>query len=241
MKLILDIGNSRIKAGIYDNHSLIDFEIISYKDSFEKVKDLIEKYSVKQSMISSVGRLEEKVFQFLIEKTECTVLTSELKLPFENLYETPRTLGVDRMALAAAAIKEFPGQNVLVMDSGTCITYDFINSKGEYYGGAIAPGVMSRYRSLADYTAGLPLLDKEVPIDFTGNNTQQSIHSGVVNGMVQEIEGVISQYKNRHQKLTVVLTGGDAEFLAKQLKSSIFVRSFFLLEGMLEILNTNCK
>ncbi|PID67614.1 MAG: pantothenate kinase [Flavobacteriia bacterium] len=241
MKLILDVGNSRIKAGIFEGNTLQTHKIISYENPLIAVKKLIEKNNIEQSMVSSVGRLPKTVYKYLNDNTRCIILTSALQTPFNNRYETPHTLGVDRIALAAAAVDQLKGDNVLVMDAGTCITYDFINTKGDYLGGAIAPGLQTRYRALNDYTAGLPLLDKETPKDFTGNNTHQSIHSGVVNGMAREIDGVIEQYLTRYQKLTVVLTGGDADFLAKQLKSSIFVRPFFLLEGMLCILNLNSR
>lgn len=241
MKLILDVGNSRIKAGIFEGNTLQTHKIISYENPLIAVKKLIEKNNIEQSMVSSVGRLPKSVYKYLNDNTQCIILTSELQTPFNNRYETPHTLGVDRIALAAAAVDQLKGDNVLVMDAGTCITYDFINTRGDYLGGAIAPGLQTRYRALNDYTAGLPLLDKEAPKDFTGNNTHQSIHSGVVNGMAREIDGVIEQYLTRYQKLTVVLTGGDADFLAKQLKSSIFVRPFFLLKGMLCILNLNSR
>ena len=148
---------------------------------------------------------------------------------------------MDRIALAVAAVAYFPTKNILVIDAGTCVTYDFVTEKAHYLGGAIAPGVASRYKSLHDYTANLPLLEKQVPKNFIGDSTSASIHSGVINGMSREIDGVIAQYKETYKKLTVVLTGGDAEFLAGQLKSSIFVRPFFLIEGLFTILKINTQ
>jgi len=168
-------------------------------------------------------------------------LSASTTVNFKNNYATPQTLGVDRIALAAAVVSHYPNQNVLVIDAGTCVTFDFVTDKTVYLGGAIAPGVTSRYKSLHDYTANLPLLEKQVSNNYIGDTTDASIHSGVVNGICREIDGIIEQYRLEHKKLTIVLTGGDAEFLAGQLKSSIFVRPFFLLEGLFTILKINTQ
>ena len=126
-----------------------------------------------------------------------------------------------------------------MIDAGSCITFDLITSKKEYLGGAISPGIKMRFQSLNYFTANLPLLDKEEVTNFIGVNTQESINSGIVNGVLQEIDGVINQYKKKYSHLTVVLTGGDTNFLSKQLKSSIFAHQNFLLEGLNDILIFN--
>ena len=155
------------------------------------------------------------------------------------MYETPETLGVDRIALVSGAVKKFPNKNILIIDAGTCITFDFVNDKTVYFGGAISPGIEMRYKSLHAFTSKLPILEKNYPQNFIGKNTIESINSGIVNGVTQEIKGVINQYKKKYTDLTVVLTGGDINFLAKQLKSSIFAHQNFLLEGLNEILIFN--
>ena len=170
---------------------------------------------------------------------QLTVLSSATNVPFVNLYKTPTTLGVDRIALVVGAVNEFPKKNTLIIDAGTCITFDFVNSKSEYLGGAISPGIKMRFDSLNHFTANLPLLEKEEVNDFIGKNTKESINAGVVNGVIQEIDGVINQYKKKYLDLTVVLTGGDTNFLAKQLKSSIFANQNFLLQGLNTILIFN--
>ncbi len=114
-----------------------------------------------------------------------------------------------------------------------------MNTESEYLGGAISPGIEMRYKALNSFTSKLPHLEKKAPKNFIGNNTNESIHSGVVNGVIGELEGVINQYKKKYSDLTVVLTGGDTNFLAKQLKSSIFANQNFLLEGLNEILIFN--
>ena len=160
-------------------------------------------------------------------------------MPFNNLYKTPNTLGVDRIALVAAAVKQFPNTNVLIIDAGTCITFDFVDVNASYLGGAISPGIKMRYKALNKFTANLPLIDALELHDFIGKNTEESIISGVLNGVKNEINGIIEDYYLKYLDLTVVLTGGDTNFLSKQLKSSIFANQNFLLQGLNEILKFN--
>ncbi|MGK4566100.1 type III pantothenate kinase [Flavobacterium sp. 3HN19-14] len=159
-------------------------------------------------------------------------ITHNDSFPFQNDYETPLTLGIDRMVLAAGATLQFPNRNRLVIDAGTCVTYDFVDENNHYLGGAISPGFRLRYESLHNYTAKLPLLPLENPEHFIGKSTNYAIHSGVVNGLVNEIDGFISQYQQQYSNFTIILTGGDAEFLAKRLKNTIFANSNFLLESL---------
>ena len=166
-------------------------------------------------------------------------LNHETKIPFLNKYATPETLGVDRIALISAAAKQYPQQNVLVIDAGTCITYDFLSAENEYLGGAISPGIAMRYKSLHTFTEKLPLLDANNPKILTGNSTTASIHSGVVNGVLYEIDGIISEYRKNYNNLTVILTGGDTHFLRDSIKNDIFANSNFLLEGLNHILEYN--
>ena len=168
-------------------------------------------------------------------------LSYKLKLPFKNKYKTPETLGADRIALIGAAMQNYSSNSVLVIDAGTCITFDFVNRKKEYYGGAISPGVEMRYKAINTFTTNLPLLELDYPKKLIGNSTENSIHSGIINGVLSEIEGVIERYKEFDEKLTVVLTGGDTNFLAKRLKNGIFANPNFLLEGLNYILNYNIK
>ncbi|WP_308131522.1 type III pantothenate kinase, partial [uncultured Flavobacterium sp.] len=147
----------------------------------------------------------------------------------------------DRMVLAAGAVLQFPKQNRLVIDAGTCITYDFVDENDNYLGGAISPGLRLRYEALHNFTARLPLLELDSPKSIIGNSTSQSIHSGVVNGAVNEIDGFINDYKQHYSKFTIILTGGDAEFLAKRLKNTIFANSNFLLESLSHLFQYKIK
>ena len=239
MNLVIDIGNSQIKVAVFDETILI------FKDNFKTetflsgILDVTDQYNIEKGIISHVAQIDKQILVSLKEIVPLIELNHETKLPFYNKYLTPKTLGVDRLALIAAASSQFPDENTLVIDAGSCITFDLLNEFGEYFGGSISPGIEMRYKAVNHYTANLPLLSKSESIPEIGNSTENAIHHGILNGVIQEIEGVIEQYKSKYQKLTVVLTGGDTIFLAKNLKSSIFAIPNFLLEGLNSILIHN--
>ena len=185
--------------------------------------------------------MKEEQLSYIENHFELLQFDASTKVPFDNQYKTPDTLGLDRIALVCASVQSYPNQNVLIIDAGTCITYDFLNSKNEYLGGAISPGIHIRYNSLHDYTSKLPKLSLPEDYQLTGDSTSEAIHSGIINGVTQEIMGVINQYKEKYGDLTVVLTGGDTKFLSKQLKNSIFANQNFLLYGLNTILTHNIK
>ncbi len=240
MNLIIDIGNTRVKLAVYEENSCEDKYIVLKKDFLESVKKILNKYpKIKKGIISSVDFFSKEEETELKKIIKITIVSTEMHLPFKNLYETPKTLGLDRIALIAAAADQHEKENVLVIDAGTCITYDFLNSKNEYLGGSISPGLTIRYEALHNLTAKLPLLKPDDSNYFIGNSTESSIHSGVINGLVNEIDGIIQQYQSAYKDLTIILTGGDTNFLAKRLKSSIFANSNFLLEGLNHLLKIN--
>lgn len=242
MNLVVDVGNTFVKFAVFKDKSLkykTSFELENFNNEFKILKKEFPKLS--NAIVSSVGRLSKKTIAVLQKELTVLVLNHKLNFPFKNLYATPRTLGVDRIALVCASVDQFPNNNVLIIDAGTCITYDFITKENEYLGGAISPGLRLRYKALNNLTANLPLLETNQPQSVIGNSTEESIHSGVVNGAIKEIDGLIDYYKDNHSDLTVILTGGDANFLSNQLKNSIFANSNFLLEGLNFILDYNSK
>jgi type III pantothenate kinase len=241
MNLVVDIGNTKIKAAIFNVDQIIEFVSFEESDAEKELSNLINRHKVHACILSSVKVNNEQILNLLTELPYYIELDSTTKIPFKNLYGTPTTLGKDRIALVAAASNQYVDKNVLVIDAGTCITYDFLNAKNEYLGGAISPGINIRYRSLHDYTSKLPKLSKSDDYFLIGSSTAESIHSGVINGIVQEIHGVINQYKEKYPDLTVILTGGDTKFLFKQLKNSIFAHQNFLLLGLNQILTFNNK
>jgi type III pantothenate kinase len=231
MDFIIDIGNTRVKYASFQKGSLqakgycVDNELAKVLNSFEG--------SINRLMLSSVKPLPKEVLG-TIEKTglHCTFLSSDLQMPFQNNYETPQSIGADRLALAAGGQKTFPNQAVLVVDIGTCMTFDFIDAEAVYHGGAISPGLLMRLKALNAFTGELPLIDLNPPKDLIGRNTKESILSGVVNGMLKELDGIIDEYKMRYPGVKIILTGGDVAFFDKKLKNSIFADAEILLKGM---------
>ena len=233
MLLTIDVGNSRIKVAVFEHNKQLDFFIFEANEALKNFENIFEKYpNLQKIILSSVGKLEKEVVDFIQNRFPTEIIDHKSKFPFTNLYATPETLGIDRMVLAAGATLIYPNQNKLIIDAGTCITYDFVNAENQYLGGAISPGIKIRYKSLNNYTSKLPLLTLSEDFEIIGNSTKSAIHSGVINGVIFEIEGFISQYSLKNQDLTIILTGGDAEFLAKRLKSTIFANSNFLLESL---------
>ena len=242
MNLIIDVGNSFVKVAVFQLDKIIHQDVFEKELFQKKIKKIKKEFQdCLKVIIGATGKLTFSDISFLERNYSMLRLVHDLKFPFINTYKTPQTLGVDRLALIANASKQFPNKNVLVIDAGTCITFDFLNAENEYLGGAISLGLNMRYKALHHFTEALPLLEKESISNMIGNTTNTCIHSGVVNGVIQEIDGVINQYHNKYDDLTIILTGGDANFLSKPLKSSIFVNSNFLLEGLNYLLNNNLK
>lgn len=240
MNLVIDAGNTSIKLAVFLKKELLSLSIANTEGFPKAVKEIFADFpDINHALVASVGALTKKELDVLAIFCKVQLLTSVANVPFKNLYTSPETLGVDRIGLAAAAFYNFPHTNVLVIDAGTCITYDLITSNGEYLGGAISPGLYMRYRALHEQTSSLPLLEPSPFVEFIGNSTENSIHSGVVNGICKEIEGVIRQYEARFEHLTVILTGGDGQFLSNRLKNTIFAHSNFLLEGLNYLLEYN--
>jgi type III pantothenate kinase len=242
MLLAIDIGNTRIKAAVFEANTLLELFIFTKEELLQKSTCILQQYpNITNIVVASVGKTEKNDLKSLENKVPIHFITHENKFPFENLYTTPTTLGIDRMVLATGAILQFPNQNRLIIDAGTCITYDFVNGHNQYLGGAITPGIQMRYEALNQFTNKLPLLSKSIPDNFIGNSTSQSIHSGVINGTIHEIEGFIEEYKTQYAKFIIILTGGDSDFLAKRLKNTIFAHSNFLIESLNQTFQYNQK
>jgi type III pantothenate kinase len=240
MNLIIDVGNTRVKLAVFSQNALLFQQAILLKEFEFELEATLKAYpALKKAIIASVGKLAASQVALVKARLITLELSQDLNVPFINLYKTPHSLGVDRIALVSASVFKFPNKNVLIIDAGTCITYDFINAQNQYLGGAISPGIRLRYESLHNHTAKLPLLPTTRPVALIGNATNSAIHSGVVNGISMEIDGILNDYHNNYSDLTVILTGGDAEFLSNQLKNGIFATSNFLLEGLNFILEYN--
>lgn len=217
-------------------------ELFQPKETFglaELEQWLSSRRGITRCIISAVGDPDEDVLAYLNQHYKTLQLSKDLDLPFKMGYASPETLGVDRIALVSAAVHQYPMQNVLVIDAGSCITLDFVDEYGTYHGGAIAPGVRMRYTAMNQGTANLPLLDPKMPGTMIGDSTQNSMHVGASLGVIRELDGHIDAYRQQFSELTVILTGGDAHFLRDSIKNDIFAHSNFLLEGLNHLLEVN--
>jgi type III pantothenate kinase len=240
MNLVLDFGNTKIKAAVFSETNEI-VEFFTWDAYNERVIDEIKsKYLIENVLLCSVVAVSEEIEQHLKSNFSFYIkLDSLTKLPIKNNYSTPHTLGLDRIAAAVGANMMSPNTPLLVIDMGTAITYDFVNSSNEYEGGNIAPGVNMRLKAMNHYTNKLPLLEAKEEKRLLGNDTASAMMAGVMRGIEFEIEGYISEIKKKNSNLSVFLTGGDVFFFEKTLKSSIFVVSNLLLIGLNEILRYN--
>ena len=243
MNLIIDIGNTGIKLAVFNAvNQMVFWQRTNPDNCIEVLEEISGKFSINHAIISQVGQPVEGLEKYLsAQKIYFIKLHTGLKLPFNIAYKTPETIGADRLGLVAGAILKQPEGNKLIIDAGTCVTYDFVDKNKLYHGGAISPGLGLRFKSLNDYTANLPLLqagEKDIPL--IGYDTNSSIKSGVIHGLVNEIEGYIVKYNLKFKDFTVFLTGGDEKVLDRYIKNKIFVGSkFLLLEGLNFILNLN--
>ncbi len=240
MKLVIDIGNTRTKLAVFSKEEITEV-FVTENISVSGLTKIMNKYPVvSAAILSAVKDYPPEVDIFLRNKLFFLKLDSQTPLPVKIDYKNPETLGKDRMAIAAASCTLFPRENVLAIDAGTTITYDFVNKKGEFKGGSISPGIRMRLKALHAYTGKLPLIDALVSHPgLIGNDTQRAILSGVLNGVVAEVDGIISAYRKDHSQLKVVLSGGDEKYFDKRLKNNIFALPNFVLTGLKNILDFN--
>lgn len=241
MKLVVDIGNTFSKLAVFKNRDLISLK--TTRDlSVEQIRDLLKATpTIQSAIISAVRQYDVDLNKELGSKTRLIFLNHQTGLPFKVLYKTPKTLGNDRIAAVAGALELFPGKNMLVIDAGTCITYDMVTSANQYLGGAISPGIQMRLKSLNTFTGNLPLIkpDYNKNIDLIGDSTENSILSGVQNAVIMEVDTMIDEYRNRFDDLKIIVTGGDNKYFDRTLKNNIFAAPNLVLSGLNKILDFN--
>ena len=236
MNIVVDSGNTFAKIGWFSGDNLIRYQtMLNFSDLIQLIKSELP----DRIMYSSVSRTTAEFLEALGEDIPVLNLSGETPVPIRKNYETPQTLGADRVAAAAGANWIFPADNVLVIDMGTCITYDLIDREGTFQGGLISPGVRMRFNALHTFTNRLPLFDPEKDPEFIGKSTRQAIESGVMNGMLAEIEGIIERYRHTMPDLRVVICGGDITFFESSLKPPIFAVPELVLIGLNRILTYN--
>jgi type III pantothenate kinase len=229
MNLIIDFGNTRVKAALFKGQQLT--ETNAYNSVNELVADKAFYSTAKRCIIGSVINTDTQITEALKHIKDVRFFTSETKIPLKNLYKSASTLGSDRLAAAVGAYSLYPLKNSLVIDAGTCLKFNFTSEKAEYLGGAISPGLQMRFKALQHFTDKLPLIS--IPDNFDkliGQNTEESILSGVINGILLETDGVINEYKKLYPDLTIVITGGDTDFFVKHLKNRIFAHPHLVLK-----------
>ncbi len=189
--------------------------------------------------MTSTAHYDKEIDDFLERHFFYIRLSHKTELPIINKYATPKTLGKDRLAGVVAASALYAKKNVLVIDAGTCITFDFINNDREYLGGSIHPGITMRFKALNNFTDKLPLIKRSSDFELIGNSTEKAILTGVLYAVLKEIQGMIEDYMGKYNDLTIIFTGGDASFFVSRLKNKIFAHPNLVLEGLNEILRYN--
>jgi type III pantothenate kinase len=239
MELILDFGNTHKKLALFEagrlalvlNHPVITRDIIA---------QFVETHpGITSCILSSVIQHPADIPEYLHQAMKFIDLDENTPVPVLNRYATAGTLGKDRLAAAVAGAAKFPGENVLVICAGTALTFDFVNNRGEYLGGSISPGMQMRFNALHTFTDKLPLLSYQEPAGLTGSDTRASILSGVINGIVAEIDGIAHDYQEINPGIKIILSGGDLNYFVKRLKISIFALPNIVIHGLQQILSFN--
>jgi type III pantothenate kinase len=241
MKLVIDIGNTLSKVAVFDRTDIVELHTTK-NISVEYFQNLLANLQdIQASIIAHVAVIDVQIINYLASDLNLIVLSEKTPLPFVNKYETPSSLGYDRIAAVAAAAGIFPNKNVLVIDAGSCITYDFISSRKEYMGGGISPGIKMRFSALNTFTGKLPLISSEPEkrMELIGTTTEKSILSGIQNGVLHEVDGIIDAYKMRFPDIKIVISGGDYKYFDKYLKNNIFASPNIVLAGLNRILDFN--
>lgn len=239
MKLIIDIGNTVAKLVAFDGDEPVE-EVRTSNESLAALGAFAAKYAFTHGIVGAVREITPQA-EDRLQALHIPLLrfTSSTPVPITNRYRTPQTLGSDRLAAAVGARSLKPGKDLLIIDAGTCVTYEVIDALGNYWGGNIAPGMHMRLRALHDFTAKLPLVEAEGAVPGMGYDTDTAIRSGVLRGMKYEIEGYIRSMRAKYPKLLVFLTGGDKINFDTTIKSIIFADKFIVPRGLNKILDYN--
>lgn len=239
--LVIDIGNTNSKFAVFNARELVHFQRVETL-TVSHLKEVLKTFQVQNFTISSVNIAVDELVDFLKDELTYFPFSTKVSAGIVNHYLTLDTLGLDRWAKVIAAKQLFANKNCLIIDAGTCITYDLITHKSEYFGGSISPGIRMRFEALNHFTGKLPLIDwdptQAIP---AGTSTENALKSGVLHGIVNEIIGFITTENTKNDTLSILLTGGDANFLMEQLKNSIFASQithdpYLVLKGLNEVI-----
>ncbi len=241
VNLIIEQGNTSTKVAIYAEGNLKASFVYKTFDK-SKLKPLFDVYSLDKGIYSTVADVDEDLIAYLKERLSCFIyFDNDVRLPITIKYKTPHTLGKDRIAAVVGAYYLQPNRNILIIDAGTCITYELLEASGSYLGGNISPGMTTRFKALNDYTKKLPLVNEREEVPCWGTCTEDAIRAGVVNGIVFEMDGYIDKAKELYSDVLVFLTGGHSFYFESRLKNSIFADINLVLTGLNRILEYNVE
>jgi type III pantothenate kinase len=240
MNLIFDIGNSNTKVALFDGlKKIISFPTRHYSSG--KIGQFLQDYKIEKAIISSVRDFPEFIYDLLTVNIPYTiVLSPKSRFPFTVNYETPETLGSDRLAAVAGAWFRFPGENILIIDAGSAVTFDYL-SGNTYLGGNISPGLSMRFKALHKFTSRLPLISTSDKFSSPGTNTAGAITAGVINGMIFEINEYIRQFEEKFKEAKVIITGGDSGYLSGKIAGEVNFLPDIVIEGLNQLLEYNAE
>lgn len=234
--MVIDIGNTRVKTGVFDHDKLVVAQAFDTVES-ASLQELANAHGVTHVLVASSG---DQIEDGVVETQGMVIhLTPETPVPVQNLYKTPETLGQDRLAGVVGAAWLYPGANVLVVDAGTCVTYDLLEESGSYLGGNIAPGLDMRLMAMHYFTKRLPSVHRSDTPTLLGESTEEALQNGGILGLLMEIAGYIELLGAKYPSLNTVLTGGDAPYLAEQLNARFSIQPHLILIGLNQILEFN--
>lgn len=244
VNVVIDQGNTAVKYFLFYKDNIINSKVGNLNENYDNFTFFIAENGLNPAetriIYSSTSGYNSKILENKVKKFKNLIIFNhETKIPIKNLYKTPKTLGYDRLAGIIGANYLFPNQNILCIDMGTAITYDYVNSENQYIGGNISPGIEMRYKALNHFTEKLPLLSKSGMNKKIGQNTSEAITLGVENGVLNEIEGYITDFEQTYENNKIILTGGDCFFFEKRLKNYIFANPNLVPIGLNRILNYN--
>ena len=240
MNLVFDFGNTRQKVAVVHQGEIVHL-ISEPCVELRHIEDISRQYSIKNAILSSVVHHNKDMEDYLSANYHFIRFSSETPIPIKNNYKSVQSLGSDRLACAVAAQHFFQGEDTLIIQLGSCVTSDFVSKGGVYEGGSISPGFDMRFASLHQFAAKLPLVEYK-DIDFiTGSSTEDSILSGVINGITAECNYLIDQYKEKYPDLKIILTGGHAKKLENTINTKIFTFPNLVISGLDLILKYNAK
>ena len=241
MNLIIEQGNSATKIAVFNHAEMVHYSV--YKDfNMSDIICVLDQYPLSNGILSTVTDTNNELIDCLKNRLKCFFFFDErMRLPIDNHYQTPETLGKDRIAAAVGAFCLQPGKNILVIDAGTAVTYEVVTAAGIYIGGNISPGMTTRFRALNRFTKHLPLVSEKGYVPLIGSSTKKAILAGVVNGMVYEMDGFIYELRKKYPDIYVFLTGGHSFYFEKRLKNTIFAVLNLVLIGLNRILEYNVE